>query len=206
MALAALDRVGPEAREGRWLLVDLGGGSLEVSVVGDGHVEWSDSHPVGTVRLLDELEELEKEAEESEARESERVRRLVERHAGGIRVPSLDDEGLAGLLATGGNIEALADLAGATPDSRGVSRLPVEALREARARLASLSARERVTRLGMREDRADVILPAAHVYGHVAERAGAAVIVVPNVGVKEGVLLDVVARLSPDAPGRTLTP
>ena len=202
VAVAALDRLGPDGRESRWLMVDLGGGSLEVSVVGPGGVAWSESHRVGTVRLLDEMEEEdEAEAGGADAREgeSERVRRLVERHTDGIRVPSLDDDGLAGILATGGNIEALAELAGAAPDTRGVSRLPLAALRGTRARLASMSARERVTRLGLREDRADVILPAAHVYGLVAERAGAEEIVVPNAGVKEGILLDLVDTLLGDS-------
>ena len=38
---------------GRWILVDLGGGSVEVSLVDDTGILWSESHRVGTVRLLE---------------------------------------------------------------------------------------------------------------------------------------------------------
>ena len=57
--------------------------------------------------------------------------------------------------------------------------------------------------MGLREDRADVILPAAIVYDRVAELAGAERIFVPGVGVKEGVLLDLVdERTSEEGLGR----
>jgi len=49
--------------------------------------------------------------------------------------------------------------------------------------------------LGLREDRADVILPAAMVYERLAELGGAAEITVPRVGIKEGVLYDLVEGL-----------
>ena len=41
----------------RWLLVDLGGGSVEVSLVDRHGVLWSESHTMGSVRLLEELTE-----------------------------------------------------------------------------------------------------------------------------------------------------
>ena len=58
-----------------------------------------------------------------------------------------------------------------------------------------MSVPERLLELRLRPDRADVILPAALVYRHFAEMAGAGRIVVPGVGVKEGVLLDVAAEV-----------
>lgn len=187
--LAVRDRM---TLEGRWMLVDLGGGSLEVSVVRGGGIEWSESHRLGTVRLLEDLQGA-RAGSEAPASESARLSRLLEEYMPALRLPSLGGDGLSGLIATGGNIEALARLAGVAPDARGVSRLPLGALRETRARLASLSCDERVSRLGLLEDRADVILPAAHIYERVAELAAASRIVVPHVGVKEGVLLDLVA-------------
>ena len=54
------------------------------------------------------------------------------------------------------------------------------------------SREDRVASLGLLEDRADVILPAAIIYERVAVLAGVDEIVVPRVGVKEGVLVDLV--------------
>jgi exopolyphosphatase/guanosine-5'-triphosphate,3'-diphosphate pyrophosphatase len=176
--------------EGRWLLVDLGGGSLEVSAVSESGLEWTESHTVGTVRLLEELG--------TTAPTPRQLNRLLEEYVGTLRLPRLGDGGFRGLIATGGNIEALAELAGASPDSTGVSRLPVELLRETVAHLAGLTNQERITQLELRPDRADVIVPAGHVYHRVATLAGAGEIVVPHVGVKEGVLLDLVEdRVTP---------
>ncbi|MEJ2502302.1 MAG: Ppx/GppA phosphatase family protein [Gemmatimonadota bacterium] len=183
--LAVRDRV---ALEGRWLLVDLGGGSLEVSVVSAEGIEWSESHTMGTVRMLEDLGSGDPSPKE--------LSRMLEEYAGTLRLPRLGRDGLRGLIATGGNIEALAELAGADPDDSGVSRLPVEDLESTNARLAALSAEQRVADLGLREDRADVIVPAGHIYHRVAELAGASEIVVPHVGVKEGVLLDLVEELT----------
>ena len=61
----------------------------------------------------------------------------------------------------------------------------------------------KIDELRLRPDRADVILPAALVYRYFAKLVQAERIVVPGVGVKEGVLLDVATSLRQDtvSPG-----
>lgn len=183
--LAVKDRV---ALEGRWMLVDLGGGSLEVSVVSESGIEWTESHTMGTVRLLEDLGSADPTPHQ--------MNRLLEEYAGTLRLPRLGDEGLRGLIATGGNIEALAELAEAETDEWGVSRLALEALESTTDRLGALTNEERIAKLGLREDRADVIVPAGHIYHRVAELCGAGEIVVPHVGVGDGALLDLVEELT----------
>ena len=99
------------------------------------------------------------------------------------------------LIATGGNIEELARLAGQGA-ADGVRRITRAELAMAIEEFSHLSYSQRMGRLGLREDRADVILPAAIVYDRVAELAGAERILVPGVGVKEGVLFDLVDELT----------
>lgn len=41
--------------EEQWVLADLGGGSVEVSLVDEKGILWSESHSMGSVRLLEEL-------------------------------------------------------------------------------------------------------------------------------------------------------
>lgn len=174
---------------GKWLLADLGGGSLEISVVDAERIHWSESYPLGTVRLLTMLG--------TDGESPERVRRLLDEHpAMPDMVARTRDLSASGLVGTGGNIEALAELARALPDGDGVSRLALPRLQQVTATLAALSPRERVERLGLREDRADVILPAAVVYQRVAQLAGAREVVIPRVGVREGVLHDLVEGLA----------
>lgn len=171
-----------------WVTVDLGGGSLEVSLVSAEGVHWAESHTMGTVRLLEDLG--------GPYAEPVRFRELVAEYVHTLRFhDQIDTDDLGGLLATGGNIEELAGLAGAPPDETGVSRLPLTTLRQVIHALGEVGVEERMRRWGLRADRADVILPAALLYERVAVLAGVDEILVPHVGVREGVVLDVAEDL-----------
>lgn len=172
---------------GVWMMADLGGGSVEVSLADGTGVLWSESHTMGSVRLLEEL------AGSSMAPGG--FLRLLQEYAETLRVPSgLVDQRPAGFIATGGNMETLAQMAAAVPGADGVARLPVSTLSRLIRQLARLSYKERVTQLGLREDRADVILPAAIVYERLARLSGLKEITVPFVGVREGIVLDLADR------------
>ena len=171
---------------GRWILVDLGGGSVEVSLVDDSGILWSESYPVGTVRLLETLQAA-KGCHDT-------VRQWVARQMQALTIPPPDAyDGPTAFAATGGNIEAIARLALAYVDRRKPALLDLSRLNSVIHLLAATTVGERTRELRLRADRADVILPAALVYRHFAQVAHASRIVVPGVGVKEGVLLDVAA-------------
>ena len=175
--------------ERRWLLMDLGGGSVEVSLVDGSGTLWSESHTMGSVRLLEELA--------VSGEEPGRFQRLLAEYAATLRVGVVAEKWApAGLIATGGNIDALARLAGGDPRRGRVAALPVSTLRGIIETLSRLSFRQRVEELGLREDRADVILPAAMVYERVASQAGVEEILVPGVGLKDGILVDLVDDLA----------
>lgn len=170
-----------------FVLVDLGGGSLEVSRVSGGRIRATGSHPLGTLRLLDVLRERGQGPQE--------IRRFLDSSESMAAVQSdLAAAGGATMIATGGNIEALAKIAGSPkagsgPDG-GLRVLDSARLREVIDLLAERSPEERMERWSLRPDRADVILPAGMIYARVASSLGAERILVPGVGVKEGILLD----------------
>ena len=168
-----------------WLLADLGGGSLELSLGDEKRIRWSVSHQIGTVRLLEDLEEAQSSPE--------KFRKLVAEYAQTLRLPrKVKKSGIAGVIATGGNAEVLAQIVGAPADSSGVRRIPIKELREAVRTLGGMSVKERMEHFDLRADRADVVFPAALVYERVASLAGADELFIPGVGVKEGILLDLV--------------
>ena len=186
--LAVASRV--DLTRGQWILADLGGGSVEVSLVDDMGMLWSESHTMGSVRLLEEL---------SEAKTDPKgFRSLLADYVSVLRIPAPAQYwSPSGFVATGGNIESLATLATAPTNSRGVAELPVSDLGSAIDLLTLLSYTERIEELGLKPDRADVILPAAIIYHQLARLAKVDSILVPGVGVKEGILLDLVdERLS----------
>ncbi len=172
----------------RWILADLGGGSVEVSLVDGRGVLWSESHAIGSVRLMEELAQA--------GAEPGRYARLLEEYVAALRLPAASGgREVAGFIATGGNMEALARLAVATRPG-ATAMVPLGRLRAVIETLARLSFRQRVAELGLRVDRADVILPAAVIYERLCRLAGREEILVPFVGLKEGVVLDLAARAS----------
>jgi exopolyphosphatase/guanosine-5'-triphosphate,3'-diphosphate pyrophosphatase len=172
-----------------WLTADLGGGSVEVSLVDSSGVVWSESHTMGSVRLLEELA--------GAGDDPGRFRRLVGEYIETLRIPTAArSRPLAGFIATGGNIEALARLAGVDGAATGIGLLPLATLAGVIDTLSRLSYRQRVTELGLREDRADVILPAAMVYERLCRLAGAEQIHVPFVGLREGLVADLIEELT----------
>ncbi len=169
---------------GRWILVDLGGGSVEIALVDETGILWSESYQVGTVRLLESL------AAPEGCHDS--LRAWVRRQLQALTIPAPQVyRGPTAFAATGGNIEAIATLALSYPDPLKLAILPTSRLDAVIHLLSSMTIAERIHELRLRPDRADVILPAALVYKHLAEAVGAEQIVVPSVGVKEGVLQEV---------------
>ncbi len=172
----------------KWILVDLGGGSVEVSLVDASGILWSESHVMGSVRLLEELS--------VSGEEPGRFQRLLREYAATLQIPVIAQQwNPRGVIATGGNIEALARLAGGRAARGKVTRLSLADLRGLIEMLSRLSYRQRVDELGLREDRADVILPASMVYERVISVSGADEVFVPAVGLKDGVLVDLVDDL-----------
>ncbi|MEW6756811.1 MAG: Ppx/GppA phosphatase family protein [Acidobacteriota bacterium] len=177
----------------RWLLVDLGGGSVEVTLADGSGILWTESHTMGAVRLLEELT--------GGAEDPGRFFSLVGEYVGTLKTSRDLGPPPLSMAATGGNIETLAQIALAPVNSGGVARLGVGTLEKTVRHLSRLSYRERVATLGIREDRADVILPAALVYLRLARLAGAREIRVPFVGLREGIALDLADSRTSPAPG-----
>lgn len=189
--LAIVSRL--ELREQRALLLDLGGGSLELSLVDRGQLRASRSLPIGTVRLLEMFHTrgasvtAQPSAEEEVAREY--VLRQLREVSSEIARGSFDV-----CVGTGGNFETLAQLCAAAPGGSGVPTIDVGAVQALLPVLAALSPDERRARFALRPDRADVIVPASEIVLAVAETFGCQRILAPGIGLKEGVLEELIEK------------
>ncbi len=168
-----------------WLLVDIGGGSVEITLADAERILDTASHPAGAVRLLEQYGD----------GDAADLRRAIETRVAALPLPGVAGPAVAGFVATGGNSDALADLREPQLDDRGVSRLSLGWLRKTIERLAAASLEERMS-CGLRADRADVILPAAIIYEGLCTRARCDELWIPRVGVREGVILDVAKHRS----------
>ncbi len=171
----------------RALLIDIGGGSVELTTLAEPAARASISLPLGTVRLHEAfLSGDEAVTPERKALLDEYVDRLLG-EAQVLHGPRPDV-----VIATGGNVDAIAALVpAATDDGVGIDVAAMRSLRDEMAAMTALSRRER---WGLRGDRADVIVPATFVLSAVADRVGCSAIAAPGVGLKDGILAELIDR------------
>ena len=166
-----------EDRKGNYLYVDVGGGSTEVNLLTEGELVYSKSYNIGTVRILSN-------AVESGAWEK------MESDLAAVTQPMQQ----VNIIGSGGNINKLFKLAPLAEADKEMKRLPVESLRALYSRLQPLSVAERMDTYNLKQDRADVIVPAAEIFLRIADTIGAEFISVPVIGLSDGVIDDMYAR------------
>ena len=167
------------------LLVDVGGGSTEITRVERGKTTFSVSLPLGTVRLL---ETYLAGAAALDRATFKLMGEAIDRTLAEA-LPDLLRQKVALIVGTGGNIEALAELCPA-----GARGADVKAMSAVAERLAAMPPAARERSFGLRPDRADTIVPAAAIFLRLARAFEVARIAVPCVGVKDGVLAELIDR------------
>lgn len=177
-----------ELRERRALLLDLGGGSLEISLIDRGELKVSKSLPIGTVRLL---EAFHGGSDGSEEMAREYIERQLREVASEIPKGSFDV-----CVGTGGNFDTLAQLCPPSdvPHDPNEPLLDVASVRALLPRLAAITPDERRSTYGLRPDRADVIVPAAEIVVGVASAFNIERVHAPGIGLKEGVLDEIIEK------------
>jgi exopolyphosphatase/guanosine-5'-triphosphate,3'-diphosphate pyrophosphatase len=88
-------------------------------------------------------------------------------------------------VGTGGNISKIFDLAQLKPHRL----MSLKRVREIKEMVEKHSIEDRIYKLQMNPDRADVIVPASDIYIKVMDWAQAKYIQVPEVGLKDGIML-----------------
>jgi exopolyphosphatase/guanosine-5'-triphosphate,3'-diphosphate pyrophosphatase len=171
------------------LLVDVGGGSTELTLLRGGRALWSRSLAIGTVRLIEAFLDAGRPVNVMH-------RQLVDEYIDRVADDALAEvRELAGgkidvIIGTGGNIESLADLCpvpSAFPEGRAID---VRAAQRLYDDLCARTLEERIAAYGLRPDRADTIVPATAVICRIAGAVGLDAVSAPGVGLKEGVLVD----------------
>jgi exopolyphosphatase/guanosine-5'-triphosphate,3'-diphosphate pyrophosphatase len=168
-------------------IVDLGGGSLEISFLRGRKVTQAMALPLGAVRLMETYDLAGSFTPNAFARLRRHVISVLRSHGQPVSPP-----GRRAIVACGGNAEALARLAPG-PRVAGFNTLDLSRLDERLWEIVRLDVEDRMAAFGVRRDRAEVIGVAAVVLAALGEWLGAAHLAVPGVGVREGILHDLAA-------------
>lgn len=139
-----------EDRLGNYMYVDVGGGSTEINLLTNGELVWSVSYNIGTVRMLSNA------VKEGTWQQMEEELMKVTEGVAAINI-----------IGSGGNINKLFRLA--DKKDKKLQRLPVSSLQTVYDVLKPLTPEERVEAFSLKQDRADVIVPAAEIFLKIAE-------------------------------------
>jgi len=172
------------------MLLDIGGGSAEITLTSDGQILSTESYKMGAVRLLQVLEE----KKHGEHHFNQLVREYVDATQRRMK-KELGKEKIDMCVGTGGNIESLGDLRKELFDKDRNTVITTEELDTLVKKMQSLTYEERVQQLRLRPDRADVIVPASIVLQKIVKLAGVDEVEIPCVGLKDGLLIDMVQEL-----------
>jgi exopolyphosphatase / guanosine-5'-triphosphate,3'-diphosphate pyrophosphatase len=171
----------------RAVLIDIGGGSVEVTMTrGDDILAFS-SYPIGTVRLLQRLSANGNLPGPRLLQEyAETTRRQIDRE--------LNRQAVDLCIGTGGNVEEIGNLRRKLFGRKTAGLITQSELKALIDILSEMTVDERIKKLDLRPDRADVILPAAMVLYMIAREARVLKIRIPGVGLKDGILWDIQSR------------
>jgi exopolyphosphatase/guanosine-5'-triphosphate,3'-diphosphate pyrophosphatase len=169
------------------LIFDLGGGSLELNFFQRGALEHRIALPLGTIRLM-ETYSIEGAIDE------DNVTRLRLHILALLRsaLPSPPKLSRSVAVACGGNAEALVRLAPGPMVGR-IPAINLRLLRDQTWRLLGLDVSGRMRVFRVRRDRAEVMGIAGIIITTLAKWLDLRSLLVPGVGVREGILLDLVA-------------
>jgi len=156
-------------QERPFLLIDVGGGSTELTVFSNGEKKKSKSFKIGTLRLL-----------------KNKVNKNIWNDIEKWIDENIKGCGQMSAIGTGGNINKISQLA----RKRYLEPILLTEIEDTYNYLNKFSLQERVDKLRLKPDRADVIIPASQIYINIMSIAGIKEIFVPKMGLSDGMILE----------------
>lgn len=165
------------------LLIDIGGGSVELVAVEKGKIVKSRSFPMGTVRLLASLKE-------NPADYENQIKALHPKITDAINYIQDLKMNFNFCVGIGGNIERMAKVNPLLSDRAQAKQLHLNDLIKMYDVLNPCSVGKRMRLFDLKADQADVIIPAIVMCIYFMQTAISLDLHVPNVGIKDGVILE----------------
>jgi len=166
--ISALNSISINRQFGTTMYVDVGGGSTEISVMAGERFINSASFNIGTLRLL---------CGKVEQSEWDKMEEWL--------VPFQLKSGQINVVGSGGNINKLTKLYGSTINNT----VTLKELEYAFDHLGKMNMQERIETMGLRPDRADVIVPASDIFVRILKWAHQDYVIAPKIGLADGLVL-----------------
>lgn len=157
-----------------YLYIDVGGGSTELTLFAEGRMIFKQSFNIGTIRLLKNL------VDENMWDEMKDV--IKSKTKGHKKIVA---------IGTGGNINKIFSIS----KKKEGKPLELDLLKDYYKEFSGVSVKERMRLYKFREDRADVIVPALQIFINVMRWADADEILVPKIGLADGLVQHLYSEL-----------
>ena len=153
--------------EHSYLYIDVGGGSTELTLFCNNKAVFEESFDIGTIRLL-----------KNKVSDKE-----LQRFKAFVKAETQNYPNLMG-IGSGGNINKIASMAKVKQGKPITSDI----LKDYYDELSKMTLEERMVKYNLREDRADVIIPALQIFNGVMNWANISEIYVPKFGLADGLV------------------
>jgi len=155
------------SKDDSYLYIDVGGGSTELTFFSEGKLVFKNSFNIGTIRILKNMvtEQAWDKMKETIKSETKQFKHVT-------------------CIGSGGNINKVFSLS----KRKEGKPLNLDTLRDYHKELSNFTVEERMTIYRLREDRADVIVPALLIYINVMRWADSTDIYVPKIGLADGLI------------------
>lgn len=171
-------------RDRNAFLVDIGGGSVEISHSEDNTLKECESFKLGTVRLIEKMNR----RGLSEKNLAELINSVPEAFTNIKRVTKRRP--IDFIVGTGGNFDCLAKMRKRYLNKTSDSEFTLDELNQMISKLENCSVEERINKFDLNNNRADVIMPAAYLIKKIMEETKVEMAYIPKVGLKDGLLLE----------------
>jgi exopolyphosphatase/guanosine-5'-triphosphate,3'-diphosphate pyrophosphatase len=190
--LAALHSVHLEGR--RALVIDVGGGSVELALGTAGAIDLVASEKLGVLRLAESHVGSDPISAKDEKRLVSHIEEVLAPHVERIRTKGFDVAvGVSGTILALGSL-ALEMSTGRRPESLHHVTVPYESLHSLRKRLCASDMRSRLRMGSLDQSRADIIVPGAILVDTLLSRLGVKELTLSTWALREGILLNYISR------------
>ena len=152
-----------------YIVIDVGGGSTEVSVFENGERIAAKSFEVGTLRMI-----------------KDKTSKTVWKKISDWLAEKVDSTVKHEVFATGGNINKAHKILGA----RHMEPIKVSKIKKLRSDLNKATIQERIVDYQLKPDRADLIVPALDIYLFILKQMKSKQVIVPKIGLADGMIYD----------------
>ena len=185
---------GVDVGSGRAVVIDVGGGSVEITLGTGSSVQLARSFKIGVIRLTERFVKSDPLDENDERRMTRHILTEIERHCEQITAIGFDHViGTSGTILSLGAVAATAERGTPPPELRNL-HVSAKQIRRLRKDVVTLGLEQRLAIPGQDPRRADLVVAGAVLLDTIIRRLGATELTLCDLALREGLVLDYIRR------------